>query len=103
MLIDGRGITLAERVAEITSPAVKLKSVAQRFCDCLGQCMVLVTLDTLLRWDRNLVRRKWTIQLPIMRLRCGFQPFRANFKRGWMYATTVTCLTSIRISQYLSC
>jgi putative transposase len=42
----------------------KLKSKSQRFRDRLGECMVLVKPETVLKWHRELVRRKWTFQRP---------------------------------------
>ncbi len=42
----------------------RLKGVIQRFHNRLGQCVLLVNPDTLLKWHRELVRRKWTFQPP---------------------------------------
>lgn len=44
--------------------ADQLTDVSQRFHDLLGQCVLLVKPETLLRWHRDLVRRKWTFQRP---------------------------------------
>ncbi len=40
--------------------ADQLRGVSQRFHRSLGQCVLLVKPDTLLRRHRDLVRRKWT-------------------------------------------
>ncbi len=44
--------------------ADRLRGVSQRFHDRWEQCVLLVKPDTLLRWHRDLVRRKWTFQRP---------------------------------------
>src|SRR5262245_57014740 len=44
--------------------ADKLKGVSKHFRDRLGQCILLVKPDTLLKWDRELARRKWTFKRP---------------------------------------
>jgi transposase InsO family protein len=44
--------------------ADQLRGVSQRFRGALGQCVLLVKPDTLLKWHRELVRRKWTFQRP---------------------------------------
>jgi hypothetical protein len=42
--------------------ADKLKGKSQRLRERLGECVLLVKPDTLLRWHRELVRGKWTFQ-----------------------------------------
>jgi transposase InsO family protein len=44
--------------------ADRLKTVSQRFHDRLGNCILLIQPDTLLKWHRDLVRRKWTFRRP---------------------------------------
>jgi hypothetical protein len=44
--------------------ADRLRGASQRCHSSLGQCVLLVKPDTLLRWHRELVRRKWTFQRP---------------------------------------
>lgn len=44
--------------------ADKVKGVSQHFRDRLRGCVLLVKPDTLLKWHRELVRRKWTFQRP---------------------------------------
>jgi hypothetical protein len=42
----------------------KLKGVSQHFHGGLGQWVLLVKPDPLLKWHRDLVHRKWTFQRP---------------------------------------
>jgi len=42
----------------------RLKRVNHNWRDRLRQCLLLVKPDTLLKWHRQLVRRKWTFQSP---------------------------------------
>src|SRR5579859_3638419 len=42
----------------------RLERVTQRYRERLRQCLLLVKPDTLLKWHRDLVRRKWTFQSP---------------------------------------
>ncbi len=42
----------------------RLERVTHRYRDRLRQCLLLVKPDTLLKWHRELVRRKWTFQSP---------------------------------------
>ena len=42
----------------------KLKGHRQRVHDRLGACLVLVKPETVLKWHRELVRRKWCFQRP---------------------------------------
>src|SRR5258706_1361006 len=42
----------------------RLERVTQRYRDWLRQYLLLVKPDTLLKWHRELVRRKWTFQSP---------------------------------------
>ncbi len=51
--------------------ASRLRGVSQRFHDHLEQCVLLVKPDTLLKWHRDLVRRKWTFQQPMWWLNCS--------------------------------
>ncbi len=44
--------------------ADRLRGISQRFHSSLGQCVLLVKPDTVLRWHRDLVRRKWAFQRP---------------------------------------
>ena len=44
--------------------ATRLKAQTQRFHEALGEALLLVQPDTLLKWHRQLVRRKWTFQHP---------------------------------------
>ena len=44
--------------------ADKLQGKSQRFRDRLGECVLLVKPDTLLKWHRELVRAKWTFRHP---------------------------------------
>ena len=41
-----------------------LELVTQQYGDVLRHCLLLVKPDTLLKWHRDLVRRKWTFQSP---------------------------------------
>ena len=42
----------------------RLKAQTQRFHEALGEAVLLVQPDTVLKWHRQLVRRKWTFQHP---------------------------------------
>ncbi len=42
----------------------RLITPTQRFHEALGEALLLVQPDTLLKWHRQLVRRKWTFQHP---------------------------------------
>jgi putative transposase len=44
--------------------ATRLRAQTQRFYGALGEALLLVQPDTLLKWHRQLVRRKWTFQHP---------------------------------------
>ncbi len=44
--------------------AAQLKRRSQRFHDRLREAVLLVKPDTLLKWHRDLVQRKWTFQRP---------------------------------------
>src|SRR5262245_56359481 len=57
--------------------ADQLRGVSQRFRGALGQCVLLFKPDTLLKWHRELVRRKWTFQRP---KRGGRPPIEAELE-----------------------
>jgi putative transposase len=42
--------------------ATRLKAQTRRFHEVLGEALLLVQPDTVLKWHRQLVRRKWTFQ-----------------------------------------
>src|SRR5664279_1068116 len=42
--------------------AARLKAQTRRFHEALGEALLLVQPDTVLKWHRDLVRRKWTFQ-----------------------------------------
>jgi len=44
--------------------ATRLKTQTQRFQEVLGETILLIQPDTVLKWHRQLVRRKWTFQHP---------------------------------------
>ena len=44
--------------------ATRLKAQTQRFHEALGEAFLVVQPETLLKWHRQLVRRKWTFQHP---------------------------------------
>lgn len=44
--------------------ATRLKTQTRRFHEALDEALLLVQPDTLLKWHRQLVRRKWTFQHP---------------------------------------
>ncbi len=51
----------SERLMLVTL-AARLKAQTQRFHEALGEALLLVQPDTLLKWHRQLVRRKWTFK-----------------------------------------
>ncbi len=61
----------------LVAPADRLRAVSQRFHSSLGQCGLLVKPDTLLKWHRDVVRRKWTFQRP---KRAGRPPIEAELE-----------------------
>src|SRR5215216_4549791 len=46
----------------LVSLATGLRAQTQRFHEALAEALLLVQPDTLLKWHRQLVRRKWTFQ-----------------------------------------
>ena len=44
--------------------AARLKAQTQRFHEAVGEAILLIQPDTVLKWHRQIVRRKWTFQHP---------------------------------------
>ena len=44
--------------------AIRLKAQTQRFHEALGEAILLVQPETVLKWNRQIVRQKWTFQHP---------------------------------------
>jgi hypothetical protein len=58
-------LTRSEKLMLVTL-ATCLRAQTQQFHEALGEALLLVQPDTVLKWHRQLVRRKWTFQHPVL-------------------------------------
>ncbi|HVO72141.1 MAG TPA: hypothetical protein VMT24_18955 [Aggregatilineaceae bacterium] len=61
-----KGATRLSRPEKLMLVALvdKFKGASQRFQNRISECLLLVKPDTVLKWHRELVRRKWTFHHP---------------------------------------